>query len=70
MAKWAEDEFILDDEVQQYRHVKTGKIYTLLHTGLEVTSDVAYEVVVYENEAGDVFVQSKERFFDGRFEEL
>ncbi len=68
MARWGELNIL--DNGTRYRHVKTGGVYTLIHEGLEVTSDEAVPSVVYQNEDGDVFIQAKARFFDGRFEEL
>lgn len=68
MARWGELNIL--DNGTQYRHVKTGGIYTLIHEGLEVTGDEAVPSVVYQNEDGDIFIQAKARFFDGRFEEL
>ena len=68
MARWGEINIF--DEGTSYRHVKTGGIYRVVHEGLEVTGDEAVPSIVYMNEDGDVFIQAKERFFDGRFEEL
>ena len=67
MAKWRE---LKCDSRGTYRHIRTGGIYKILHEGLEVTNDEAVVSVVYSNENGDVFIQSKDRFFDGRFEKL
>lgn len=68
MAKWGEVEFF--NKSKSYRHVRTGGIYRVLYEGLEVTGDEAIPSIVYQNEDGDVFIQAKERFEDGRFEEL
>ncbi len=68
MPKWD----ISDDTFARplmYRHKRTGGLYRLLHEGLEVTGDEGVQSVVYQNMAGDVFIQAKTRFFDGRFEE-
>lgn len=67
MAKWNMER---DNKEQLYRHVRTGNVYSILHEGLEVTTDDAVESVVYQDEDGDVFIQAKSRFFDGRFEAL
>lgn len=68
MAKWSELTII--DNTNTYRHVRTGGIYRVIHEGLEVTGDDAVPSIVYQNEDGQVFIQAKERFFDGRFERL
>lgn len=63
MAKWGWG-------TRKYRHVKTGGSYTIVSdSALEVTTDEARKVVVYENDKGQVFVQDHDRFFDGRFVE-
>jgi hypothetical protein len=71
MAKWRNDES--DDTFTRpamYRHKKTGVVYHVLFEGLEVTDDVASPSIVYQNTAGEVFIQAKCRFEDGRFEKL
>lgn len=68
MAKWAE--FVIEKTKKQYRHIRTGGIYTVLHEGLEVTGDEAIPSIVYQSEDGKVFIQAKNRFEDGRFEEV
>lgn len=67
MAKWSDKPH---KTVERYRHVRTGGIYTVLHEGLEVTGDEGVPSIIYENENGDVFIQAKSRFFDGRFESV
>jgi hypothetical protein len=68
MAKWNEITIISNNDT--YRHVRTGGIYKVIHEGLEVTGDEGVPSIVYKNEKGDVFIQAKDRFFDGRFEKL
>jgi hypothetical protein len=71
VAKWSVD--MLGDTfstVATYRHKKTGGVYYKLYEGLEVTGDEAVPSVVYQNTAGQIFIQAKSRFEDGRFEEL
>lgn len=53
-----------------YRHKKSGGVYRLLYECLEVTGDEGVPSIVYQNGSGDVFVQTRTRFFDGRFEAL
>jgi hypothetical protein len=53
-----------------YKHKKTGLHYVVLYEGLEVTGDEGIPSVVYRNTVGDVFIQAKSRFEDGRFEKL
>ena len=69
MAKWsidaADDTF---DRPLMYRHVRTGVTYELLYHGLEVTNDDGVPSIVYRNSGGDIFIQAKSRFYDGRFE--
>lgn len=71
MAKWnigtADDTF---DRPLMYRHVRTGVVYELLYHGLEVTGDDGVPSIIYRNNGGDVFIQSRNRFEDGRFELL
>lgn len=70
MAKWNIDgasDALVKSPI--YRHVKTGGLYMILHEGLEVTGDEAIPSIVYQNDRGDVFIQAKARFEDGRFEE-
>lgn len=71
MTKWeidtADDTFI---RPVMYRHLKTGGLYRVLHEGLEVTGDEAIPSIVYQNNAGQVFIQAKSRFEDGRFERV
>lgn len=55
---------------QTYRHKRTGFLYTVLHEGLEVTGDEGIPSVVYQSSSGDIFIQEKSRFFDGRFEKV
>ena len=56
---------------QRYRHRKTGGVYHLLFEGLEVTSDEGIPSIVYQqSSSGQVFIQTKSRFEDGRFEKL
>lgn len=55
---------------QRYRHKKTGGVYQVLFEGLEVTGDEGIPSVVYQSSSGKVFIQSKTRFEDGRFEKL
>lgn len=51
-----------------HKHIKSGGLYRVISdTALEVTQDEAQRVVVYENEAGQVYVQDYNRFNDGRF---
>ena len=66
MAKWAE----IAPKHKLYRLVRTGGIYRVLNEGLEVTNDEAVPSIVYQNEEGQVFIQAKSRFEDGRFEEV
>lgn len=71
MAKWDIDKY--DDTFttqQTYRHKRTGFLYTVLHEGLEVTGDEGIPSVVYQSSSGDIFIQEKSRFFDGRFEKV
>lgn len=71
MAKWDVDKY--DDTFatrQTYRHKRTGSLYTILHEGLEVTDDEGIPSVVYQSSSGDIFIQEKSRFFDGRFEKV
>jgi hypothetical protein len=71
MARWefnhSNDTFMTE---QMYKHKKTGLHYTVLYEGLEVTGDEGIPSVVYRNNAGDIFIQAKSRFEDGRFEKL
>lgn len=69
MAHWG-DTTIVENRFPKYQHVKTGKVYELMHLGLEVTQDEAVPSVVYRSENGQVFIQTKDRFFDGRFVRL
>lgn len=69
MARWNISEDDTFARPLMYRHKKTGGMYRLLYEGLEVTGDDAVPSVVYQNGDGDVFIQAKARFFDGRFEE-
>lgn len=55
---------------RRYRHKKTGGVYQVLFEGLEVTGDEGIPSVVYQSSTGKVFIQSKTRFEDGRFEKL
>jgi len=71
MAKWNID--TSNDTFTRpvlYRHKATGGLYRILHEGLEVTADEAVPSVVYANADGDVFIQAKSRFEDGRFERV
>jgi hypothetical protein len=72
MAKWAEWSIDASDDTfmrpVMYRHKTTGGLYRVLHEGLEVTKDEAVPSIVYQNANGDVFIQAKSRFEDGRFE--
>ncbi len=71
MAKWeidtADDTFI---RPVMYRHVKTGGLYRVMYEGLEVTGDEAIPSIIYQNNAGQIFIQAKSRFEDGRFERI
>ena len=69
MAHWG-DTAITETGFTKYKHVKTGGVYELMHLGLEVTQDEAVPSVVYRSENGQVFIQTKDRFFDGRFVRL
>jgi hypothetical protein len=75
MAKWnsSAQNFakLQTDSPVLYRHVRTGDMYVVLCDAYEVTTDVATLVTVYRNvEQGTVYVQERERFYDGRFEKI
>ena len=69
MAKWN-----LDDDTfsapSVYRHKRTGGLYRVLYEGLEVTGYEGVPSIVYQDGSGQVFIQAKARFEDGRFEKL
>jgi len=71
MPRWevndSNDSFVTE---QVYKHKKTGLHYIVLYEGLEVTGDEGIPSIVYRNTVGDVFIQAKSRFEDGRFEKL
>ena len=74
MAKWnawnidtTDDTFV---KPVLYRHVRTGGLYRIIHEGLEVTGDEGIPSIVYQDASGNVFIQAKSRFEDGRFEKV
>jgi hypothetical protein len=71
MAKWNMD--ASDDTFMRplmYRHKKTGGLYRVINEGLEVTGDEAVPSIIYQNANGQIFIQAKSRFEDGRFEKV
>ena len=70
MARWDFDKDDTFSTPQVYRHKRTGFLYTVIHEGLEVTGDEGIPSVVYQSTSGDVYIQAKYRFEDGRFEKV
>lgn len=70
MARWDLDKDDTFSTPQVYRHKRTGFLYTIIHEGLEVTGDEGIPSVVYQSTSGDVYIQAKSRFEDGRFEKV